>query len=66
MAGEGVTGLKELGAREMSYRLLFIACSVKVGACGGWWSLGGGVVAVPSAWHPPHVSLQQLRAGQRC
>jgi hypothetical protein len=32
MAGEGVTGLSELGAREMSYRLMYIACSVKVRA----------------------------------
>jgi hypothetical protein len=30
MAGEGVVGLKELGAREMSYRLMFVACSTKV------------------------------------
>ncbi|WIA33122.1 hypothetical protein OEZ86_006274 [Tetradesmus obliquus] len=26
-AGEGVTGLKELGARELSYKLMFLACS---------------------------------------
>jgi hypothetical protein len=32
MAGEGVVGLKELGAREMSYRLMFVACSTKVGS----------------------------------
>jgi hypothetical protein len=32
MAGEGVVGLKELGAREMSYRLMFVACSTKVPA----------------------------------
>jgi hypothetical protein len=40
MAGEGVVGLKELGAREMSYRLMFVACSTKVcvggGGGGGW------------------------------
>lgn len=34
MAGEGVVGLKELGAREMSYRLMFVACSTKVRALG--------------------------------
>jgi hypothetical protein len=29
-AGEGVTGLKELGARELSYKLMFLACSATV------------------------------------
>lgn len=31
-AGEGVTGLRELGTREMSYKLMFVACSATVRA----------------------------------
>jgi hypothetical protein len=35
-AGEGVTGLKELGARELSYKLMFLACSATVSAQLAW------------------------------
>jgi hypothetical protein len=31
-ANAGVTGLKALGAREMTYRLCFLACSVESGS----------------------------------
>lgn len=27
-SGEGVTGLKKLGVKEMSYKVLFVACSI--------------------------------------
>eukprot|EP00882_Tetradesmus_deserticola_P025045 GHRQ01027462.1.p1 GENE.GHRQ01027462.1~~GHRQ01027462.1.p1 ORF type:complete len:121 (+),score=44.85 GHRQ01027462.1:196-558(+) len=36
-AGEGVTGLKELGARELSYKLMFLACSATVSALPCRW-----------------------------
>lgn len=29
---EGVMGMKSLGARELTYRLMFIACGAAVGA----------------------------------
>jgi len=40
-AGEGVTGLKDLGVREMSYKLMFVACSVTVSqlATAAWSAL---------------------------
>lgn len=30
MGGEGITGIKGLASRELTYRLSFMACSVQV------------------------------------
>ncbi|CAG9465683.1 unnamed protein product [Pedinophyceae sp. YPF-701] len=51
-AGEGVTGLKSLGARELTYKLCFLATGIEHAGAGG---LGGGpgladVLGAAGAW----------------